>query len=397
MDVSKRLLSVPASPIRKLVPYALAAKRQGVKVYHLNIGDPDIKTPNIMIDVLRNWDVNPIVYGQSQGQPDFIEALKTYYHRLGYKFIKNENIQVTAGGSEAISMAMFSIGASGDEIIVFEPFYANYNSYAAVNGIKLVPVKTISENGFHLPPKLEIEKKITKKTKGILICSPNNPTGTIYTTEELTMLVEIAQKYGLFLISDEVYREFTYDGRKHASILDFMAKLPKQMVLLDSLSKRYSLCGARLGMLVSLNKEIMDGVIRIAQGRLSSGLIDQTMATKLTEVSDSYFKKVHDEYETRRNVLYEGLKKIKGVSLPKPEGAFYTIVKLPVKNAENFCKWLLTDFRLNNETVILAPAAGFYATADLGTDEVRIAYVLNTEDLKKSIKIITEALKIYKD
>lgn len=394
-QVSKRLQTVPASPIRKLVPYAAAAKQQGTKVYHLNIGDPDIKTPGVMIEALKNWDKNPIAYSQSQGQPEFIDAVKKYYFGLGYSFLKDENIQITLGGSEAISMTIFATTQPGDEILVFEPFYANYNSYAAVNGTKLVPILTLPENGFRLPNEAEIEKKITPKTRAILYCNPSNPTGTVYTKPEIEMLVKIAKKHGLFLISDEVYREFTYDGRKQVSLLDYMKEIPTHAIMLDSLSKRYSLCGARLGMLVSLNKEVTDGVLRIAQGRLSAGLIDQLIASKLTQVPPSYFKEVHDEYQKRRDILFAGLKKIPGVFVPQPEGAFYTIVKLPVKNAEDFAKWLLTDFRLNNETVMVAPAAGFYATAGLGLNEVRIAYVLNVNDLQKALTILEEALKAY--
>jgi len=393
--VSNRLLKVPASPIRKLVPYSNEAKRQGVKVYHLNIGDPDIKTPKVMIDVLKNWSENPIPYGQSQGELKFLESLVYYYNKLGFNFINAANIQVTTGGSEAISMAFFTICETGDEMIVFEPFYTNYNSYAAVNQIKLVPIRTYCETGFHLPDKKEIEKKINKKTKAILICNPSNPTGTVYSKKEINMLVDLAKKYSLFLISDEVYREFIYDAKKHISILDYMKKIPQQVVLLDSLSKRYSLCGARLGMIVSLNKEVMAGVLRIAQGRLSSGYVDQKIAEKLTEVASNYFREVKKEYQKRRDVLYSGLKKIKGVFLEKPEGAFYTIVRLPVKDSEDFCKWLLTDFRLNNETVMFAPAAGFYATPGLGKNEVRIAYVLNIHDLERSIEILERALKEY--
>lgn len=395
IQVSSRLFRVPASPIRKLVPYANEAKKQGVKVYHLNIGDPDIETPKAMINVLKNWSESLIPYSQSQGDLKFLESLIFYYHKLGYGFISSSNIQVTTGGSEAISMAFFAICEKGDEVIVFEPFYTNYNSYAAVNQIKLVPVRTYGEIGFHLPDKKEIEKKISKKTRAILICNPSNPTGTVYSKEEMETLVDLAKKYNLFLISDEVYREFIYDGKKHVSILDYMKKLPEQTVLLDSLSKRYSLCGARLGMVVSLNKEVMAGVLRIAQGRLSSGYVDQKIAEKLTEVTSSYFKKTHKEYQKRRDVLYHGLKKIKGVFLEKPEGAFYTIVRLPVKDSEDFCKWLLTDFRLNNETVMFAPAAGFYATPGLGKQEVRIAYVLNIYDLKRSIEILQRALVKY--
>ncbi|OGK53113.1 aspartate aminotransferase [Candidatus Roizmanbacteria bacterium RIFCSPLOWO2_01_FULL_44_13] len=394
--VSKRLFNVPASPIRKLVPYAVAAKKRGIKVYHLNIGDPDIKTPTVMLKVLKSWSRNPVGYSQSQGEPEFIDSLVYYYHKVGAKFIKPEDVQVTTGGSEAIAMAFFAVCEPGEEIVVFEPFYTNYNSYAAVTGVKLVPVKTKGETGFHLPPAKEIEKKVTKKTRAILICNPNNPTGTVYTKKEMNTLFVIAKKHNLFFISDEVYREFVYDGKKHFSILSYMKRMPEKTILLDSMSKRYSLCGARLGMLVSKNRDVMAGVLRIGQGRLSSGLIDQLMAAKLTKVEKKYFREVHREYQKRRDVLYAGLKKIPEVFLEKPEGAFYTIARLPVKDAEHFCQWLLTDFRLNNETVMIAPAAGFYATPGLGKNEVRIAYVLNTRDLAKAIEILKQALVKYR-
>lgn len=393
--VSNRLLKVPASPIRKLVPYANEAKRQGVKVYHLNIGDPDIKTPEVMIKTIRNWSENPIPYAQSQGEMKLLDSLVCYYNKLGFNFINSANIQVTTGGSEAISMIFFATCEIGDEIIVFEPFYTNYNSYAAVNQIKFIPVKTEGKNGFHLPDRNIIEKKITRKTKAILICNPSNPTGTVYSKEEIDMLVDIAKRHNLFLISDEVYREFVYDSRKHISILNYMKKFPEKMILLDSLSKRYSLCGVRLGMIVSLNEEIMSGVLRIAQGRLSSGYIDQKIAEKLTEVPKKYFVDVHKEYQKRRDVLYQGLSKINGVYLEKPEGAFYAVVKLPISDSDNFCQWLLTKFRYKKETIMLAPAAGFYATPGLGKNEVRIAYVLNIKDLKQAIKILEKALEEY--
>mgnify|MGYP001281071810 CR=1 FL=1 len=393
--VSGRLSQVPASPIRKLVPFATEAKKKGVKVYHLNIGDPDIKTPEIMINVLKNWSTNPIAYGQSQGQPKFLESLASYYNKLGYSYVKTNHIQVTTGGSEAISMVLFAVCEPGEEVITFEPYYANYNSYSAINGVKLVPVLTTGDTGFHLPARSEIEKKITKRTKAIMICNPSNPTGTVYTKEEMEMLVSVCVKNNLFLISDEVYREFVYDGKKYFSILKYMKKYQDKMILLDSLSKRYSLCGARLGMIVSLNKDLMDGVLRMAQGRLSSGYVDQAMAEKLTEVKDSYFASVHREYQKRRDVLYKGLKSIPGVYLEKPEGAFYTIVKLPVKDSEDFCQWLLTDFRYKNETVMVAPAAGFYGTRGMGKNEIRIAYILNRDDLKKAIEILRRALVEY--
>lgn len=396
VHIAKRLSAVHASPIRKLVPYAVAAKKQGVKVYHFNIGDPDIKTPEVMLGVLRDWNRNPIGYSPSQGEPSLLESLLAYYNGLGATFLDTSHLQVTLGGSEAISWALFAVADPGEEILVFEPFYANYNTYAAVNGVKLVPIQTNLADGFHLPSREIIEAKITKKTKAILYCNPNNPTGTVYTKEEIEMLFDLARTYGLFLLSDEVYREFTYDGKKHVSLLSFMSAIPEQAIVLDSLSKRYSVCGARIGALVSLNKDVMAGVLRIGQGRLSAGLIDQLMAAKLTQVPASYFQEVHDEYKKRRDLLYEGLRTIPGVTIPRPEGAFYTIVGLPVADAEAFCQWLLTDFRDNNETVMLAPAAGFYATLGKGKNEVRIAYVLNTQALSRCIEILKKALQVYR-
>jgi len=394
--VSDRVTQVPASPIRKLVPFANAAKKEGVKVYHLNIGDPDIKTPEVMLDVLTSWERNPISYSQSQGEPVFLTALKTYYHRLGFSFLEEKNIQVTNGGSEGISMAIFATCNPGDELIVFEPFYANYNSYGVTNGVTLVSILTKLENGFHLPDRKTIENAITPKTKAILICTPNNPTGTVYTKEEMDMLVSIAQDHGLFLLSDEVYREFCYNGKKQVSLLSYMQDMPQQAIVLDSLSKRYSLCGARLGCIVSLNDDVMAGVLRMAQGRLSSGLIDQLMASKLVDVPASYTDGVQKEYQLRRDTLFSALSTIPGIQLPpKPEGAFYAIVGLPVADAEEFCTYLLTTFRDNNETVMIAPAAGFYGTKGMGKNEVRIAYVLNCDAITRSVEILKKALKEY--
>lgn len=399
--VSKRLLQVPASPIRKLVPFAQAAKRTGVKVYHLNIGDPDIETPQPMMNVLKDWKINPIGYSQSQGEPVFLSSLATYYHRLGATYLDIPNIQVTSGGSEAISMALFAVCEPGDEVIVFEPFYANYNTYAVVNGVNLVPIRTSIADGFHLPAASVIEKKITSKTRAILICSPNNPTGTVYTKDEMDMLVGLAKKHRLFLLSDEVYREYAYDGKKQTSLLSYMKAIPKQAIVLDSMSKRYNLCGVRLGVLISLNDDVMAGVLRMAQGRLSSGIIDQMVAAKLTDVSQKWMDETHAEWQKRRDVLYEGLKKMPGVTIPRPEGAFYSIVGLPVSDSEDFCRWLLTDFRDPSassgqaETVMVAPAAGFYATKGLGKNEVRIAYVLNTKDLTRCIGLLRKALMRY--
>lgn len=399
--VSTRLLTVPSSPIRKLAPFAMDAKKHGVKVYHLNIGDPDILTPEPMLLALRNWKTNPIAYGQSQGQPEFLESLKKYYHSLGFDFVETKDIQVTTGGSEGISMILFACCEQGDEVIVFEPFYANYNAYAVVNGVTIVPVRTSISDGFHLPKASEIEKKITNKTKAILFCSPSNPTGTVYTKNEMDMLVAISKKHHLFLLSDEVYREFAYDGRHQVSLLSYMREIPELAVMMDSLSKRYSVCGLRLGAVVSLNRDVMEGILRIAQGRLSSGSLDQAVAAKITDVPREYFDTVHREYEHRRDVLYEGLKTIPGVTVTKPEGAFYVIAGIPIPDSEAFCKWLLTDFRDPSvssgqmETVMIAPAAGFYATPGLGQNEVRIAYVLNTKDLKRCIDILEKALKEY--
>jgi aspartate aminotransferase len=393
--VSDRLNQVPASPIRKLVPFATKAKEDGVKVYHFNIGDPDVHTPDVMINVLHTWDRNPVGYANSHGEAPMLEALKTYYHGLGHSFLDTKHIQVTMGGSEAISWAIFATCEPGDEIIVFEPFYANYNTYARVNGVTLVPILTTASTGFHLPKSDDIESKITKKTKAILICTPNNPTGTVYTKEEMEVLVSIAKKHGLFLLSDEVYREYAYDGRSQTSLLSYMEEIPKQAIMLDSLSKRYSACGIRIGALVSLNNDIMSGVLRIGQGRLSAGLVDQAMAAQLVNVPQTYLDDIHNEFEKRRNVLYEGVKSIPGVVIPKPEGAFYTIVGLPVDDAEHFCQWLLTDFRDNNETLMLAPAAGFYATDGLGKNEVRIAYVLNTTAINRSVELLKRALIAY--
>lgn len=396
VQVSKRLLSVPSSPMRKLAPLALEIKKKGVTVYHLNIGDPDIETPPPMMKVLADWDINPVGYSQSQGEPAFLESLESYYHKLGATFLTTANIQVTSGGSEAISMAMFAVCQPGDEIIVFEPFYANYNTYAAVNGVTLVPIRTSIENGFHLPSADVIETYITGTTKAILICSPGNPTGTVYTKAEMDGLVRIVTKHGLYLLSDEVYREYAYDGRKQTSLLTYMQEIPRQAILLDSMSKRYNLCGARLGVLSSLNLDVMAGVLRIGQGRLSCGIVDQMIAAKLTEVPESWFAATHAEWAKRRDVLYEGLKGIPGVVIPKPEGAFYSIVGLPIADAEDFCKWLLTDFRDSNETIMMAPAAGFYATKGLGKNEVRIAYVLNCQKLTRCVELLTKALKAYK-
>jgi len=396
MNVSNRLLTVPASPIRKLVPFATKAKKQGVNIYHLNIGDPDIKSPEVMINAFKSWNKNPIAYSGSQGEENLISSLTWYYHRLGYKFIKQENIQVTLGGSEAILITFIAICDPGDEILVFEPTYPNYLSLAATANVKLLPVATTMKTGFHLPAQGEIEKRINRKTKGILICNPNNPTGTVYTKREIDTVVKIAKKHNLFLIVDEVYREFCYQGKEHISILSYMKYNPDKIILLDSLSKRYSLCGLRLGCLVTLNNHLADGILRIAQGRLSAGTVDQYIAAKLTQVPKKYFIDNIKEYQKRRDMVFNQLLKVEDINVYKPEGAFYMIVGLPVKNSEDFCRWLLTDFHLNHETVMLAPGAGFYISKNSGKNEIRIAYVINKEKLKTALKILVEGLKTYK-
>jgi len=392
---SKRLNTVPASPIRVLVPLANAAKARGTRVYHLNIGDPDIQTPKEMLSVLTNWKQNPIGYGQSQGDKSLLEAFAAYYKKLGYGFIGTENIQVTVGGSEAIAMALFAVCDPGDDILVFEPFYANYASYAAVYGINCIPVTTSIANGFHLPSRKEIERHITKKTKAILLCTPNNPTGTVYTQDELEMLGDIASAHNIFLISDEVYREFVYEGGKPASILSLMERMPRQCILVDSLSKRYSACGIRIGCLVTLHDELLSGVLRIAQGRLSAGLVDQAIAAVMGDVPVSYTEDVRREYQKRRDVLYAGLRTIPGVTATLPEGAFYIIAKLPVSDSGDFCRFLLTDFSDKKETVMLAPASGFYKTPGAGKQEVRIAYVLDSTKLIRAVELLKKALVEY--
>lgn len=396
MIASQRLRAVPASPIRKLAPLAVEAKKQGVKVYQLNIGDPDIATPRVMIDVLHNWKLPTIGYSLSHGDPDFLDALTAYYHGLGFSFIKPPHMQITTGGSEAIVWTFFAIANAGDEVIVFEPFYAAYNTYAVNTGVTLIPVATTIKQGFHLPPEKEIEKAITKKTRAILICNPNNPTGTVYTKVEIEMLIRLAKKHGLFLLSDEVYREYVYDGRKQVSLLTYMQKIPELAIVLESMSKRYMLCGIRIGAIVSLNSDIITGVAKLGQARLGAGLVDQAIAAALTKVPASFMRKTHEEFDRRRKLLYEGLRKIPGVEVPKPEGAFYMIVKLPVDDSDDFCKWLLTDFRDHNETVMLAPGAGFYATPGMGKSEVRIAYVLNTKKLSRCLELLRKALREYK-
>ncbi len=391
--ISNKGKMMPASPIRKLVPYAEEAKKRGVKVYHLNIGQPDIKTPEIALDAVRNYKKNLVEYSHSAGIPSYREKLAGYY-KIHNIYVKPDEIIVGAGASEALLFTMQSIMDPGDEIIIPEPFYANYNGFATNAGINVVPIKSTIESGFALPPIAEFEKSITDKTKAILVCNPNNPTGYLYSQEELDVLKDLALKYDLFLIADEVYREFCYDGKKHYSVMH-MKGIENNVVLIDSVSKRYSMCGVRVGVMISKNKELMASAMKFAQARLSPPSLGQVAAEAAIATPDSYFTEVLEEYHKRRDTVVEAINKIEGAFCPNPSGAFYVVAKLPIDDSDKFCQWLLEDFNYNNETVMLAPATGFYSTKGRGMDEVRISYVLNVDDLKHSMKALEEALKVY--
>lgn len=393
--ISKKGLAMPESPIRKLVPYAETAKKNGHKVYHLNIGQPDIKTPEIAINAVKNATIEVLEYSHSAGFESYRNKLSTYYKNHGLPIESNEII-ITTGGSEALLFAMGSIMDSDDEIIIPEPFYANYNGFSTASGVKVVPVMSSIEDNFALPPIEAFEKLITPKTKAILICNPGNPTGYLYTKEEILKLAEIVKKHDLFLVADEVYREFTYDGMKHFSVMN-VEGLEQHAIMIDSVSKRYSMCGARIGCIVSKNKDVIATALKFAQARLSPPTYAQIASEAALDTPQSYFDEVITEYKDRRDTLVNELNKIPGVKVAVPKGAFYCIAKLPVKNADNFAQWLLEKFEYNGETVMVAPAAGFYSTPNVGLDEVRIAYVLKKEDLIKSVEILKEALKAYKD
>jgi len=391
--LSRRAQVMPASPIRRLAPLANAAREAGKIVYGLNIGQPDIPTPKQILDRLRSYDAPYIPYGPSQGLPEFLEALRSYYEGVGVSLSTSE-IFVTTAGSEAILFTMGALCDPGDQFLVFEPFYTNYNGFAAVVGVDLVPVATRAEDGYHLPARGTIEARIGPRTRGILICSPNNPTGTVYTDAEIDMLAAICRDRGLYLIADEVYREFTYDGRRHRSVLT-LSGMEQQVVVVDSVSKRYSLCGVRVGNIVSRNKAFMDAVLRFGQARLCPPTLGQWACAALTEVPPSYIERVIEEYQRRRDLVFESLAAVPGVVVRKPEGAFYFCVKLPVDDANRFAEFLLTEFALDKETVMIAPADGFYATPGLGKDEVRIAYVLEEPKLRRAMEIFTAALAAY--
>ncbi len=393
MKISIRGKEMPASPIRRLVPYAEAAKKEGVKVYHLNIGQPDIHTPKTMMEGYKKTDIEVLAYGHSGGLWEYRQALSGYYAKHNINVTKEE-ILITTGGSEAIIFAMMSTMDEGDEIIIPEPFYTNYNGFAREAGVKIVPVTSKIEENFKLPAKEEIEKAITAKTKAIMVCNPNNPTGYVYTKEELKVVRDIAVKHDLWVMSDEVYREFVYDGAEHISIMNIDG-LEDRAIMLDSISKRYSACGARIGMLVTRNKDILDAALRLGQARLCPATLDQIAGMQALKTPQEYMDEVYNEYKKRRDVVFEGLADIPDVVALKPQGAFYTVIKLPVKDANDFAIWLLEKFRMNNETIMLAPADGFYATPGKGRDEVRLAFVLNEEAMRRSMEILKKALEQY--
>lgn len=391
--ISIKGLTMPESPIRKLVPFAEQAKSKGRKVFHLNIGQPDIKTPEIALEAVRNAEIAVLEYSHSAGFQTYRDGLTQYYDKVGIQ-VTADDLMVTTGGSEAILFTLNSITDPGDEVIIPEPFYANYNGFGISSGVKVVPVTSSIGEDFALPKIEEFEKLITPQTKALMICNPGNPTGYLYTLEELEQLRDLALKNDLFLIADEVYREFAYDGKKHHSILTLKG-LDEHAIVIDSVSKRYSMCGARIGCLVSRNKAFMATALKFAQARLSPPTLAQIASEAALQTGPEYFDNVKEEYLERRNILVDGLNSIEGVSCPRPSGAFYAMASLPVDNAEHFAQWLLSTFEKDGKTVMLAPAEGFYATTGMGLNQVRLAYVLQKEDLKESVEIIRQALKTY--
>lgn len=393
--ISQRAQEMPASPVRKLVPYALLAKQNGVKVYHLNIGQPDIETPETALNAIKNIDLKVLEYALSEGNIEYREALKTYYHSLGFTDLTPNNFIVTNGGSEALNFAISTLCDDGDEVIIPEPYYANYNGFTNTFNVKVVAVPSTIETGFALPAVEEFEKKITPKTRAILICNPGNPTGYLYTKEELKQLADIALKHDITIISDEVYREYVYDGYQQTSMLAF-PELAEHCIVIDSESKRYSMCGVRIGCLVTRSKKIHGAAMLFAQARLSPVLLGQIAASAAHQNDSAYIQKVREEYTNRRNLLVDLLNAIPGVICPKPKGAFYCVAELPVDDSEKFAQWLLEVYSHNNETIMVAPAGGFYSDPELGKKQVRIAYVLNEQDLKRSVELLNDALIKYK-
>jgi aspartate aminotransferase len=392
-SISEKGKAMPASPIRKLVPYSEEAKRKGRKVYHLNIGQPDIPTPEVALKALHNINLKVIEYSHSAGNESYRRKLAIFYKKIGIN-VSHTEMLITTGGSEAILFALMSCVNPGEEVITPEPFYANYNGFATNAGIRIVPVTSYIKDDFALPPIRDIEKKITSKTKGIIVCNPNNPTGYLYSKEELLHLKDIVRKHDLFLFSDEAYREFCYDGAEHFSAMN-LEGIENNVIMLDSVSKRYSECGVRIGALITKNKDVISTALKFAQARLSPPGLGQIVGEASIDTPDKYFKEVNREYTARRNYMVDALNKMPGVYCPKPKGAFYSMVKLPVDDADKFAQWLLEEFEFNNQTVMVAPASGFYSTPGLGRNEVRIAYVLKIDDLKNAMKILAEALKVY--
>lgn len=391
--LSQKAIDMPASPIRKLVPYAETAKKQGKIVYHLNIGQPDIETPEVALNAIKNMDRKVIEYSHSAGFESYRNGLSAYYKKTGID-VNPEDIIITTGGSEALIFGFMATCDLGDEVIIPEPFYANYNGFAVMAGLNVVPVTSTIETGFALPPVEEIEKKITAKTKAIVICNPGNPTGYLYSKEELEQLAAIVKKHDLVLFADEVYREFCYDGAVPFSVMN-LEGIQNNVIMIDSVSKRYSMCGARIGALISKNTEIIAAVLKFGQARLSPPTIDQIASEAALNTPQSYFDNVVAEYVQRRNIMVDGLNAIPGVFCPKPSGAFYCVAKFPVDNAEKFCQWLLEEFEYEGQTVMMAPANGFYSTKGAGLQEARIAYVLNQDSLRIAVKCLEEALKVY--
>lgn len=393
MQLSSRITSMQESPIRKLVPYATKAKKQGKNVFHLNIGQPDIETPKSFMESIRNFDQKVIAYSFSEGMPELIEAMIEYYKKYDIFYEKDEII-ITNGGSEALLFSVIATMDAGDEVLVPEPFYTNYNGFTSAVDVSVAPITTNAEDGFHLPNRETIEELIKPKTKAIMLSNPGNPTGVVYTKDEIEMLASLAKEYNLFIIADEVYREFVYDGLEFTSFGN-MKDIQDRVIIVDSVSKRYSACGARIGSVASKNKELMTQILKLAQGRLCVPTLEQIGATALYKTDQSYFKSVNEEYDRRRVITVDALNSMPGVFCKKPTGAFYVNAKLPVDDAEKFVTWLLQDFDLDGDTVMLAPAEGFYSTPGLGKDEARIAYVLKEENLKRAMEVLEAALKQY--
>ncbi len=393
MKLSNRLNSMQESPIRKLVPLAEQAKKRGLEVIHMNIGQPDIKTPKAFKQAINDFDLDVIAYSFSQGEPELIRTISDYYRRYDMEYEEDE-ILITNGGSEALIFAIYAVADAGDEILVPEPFYTNYNGFSKPANVNVVPITTKSEEAFRLPPKEEIEKLITDKTKAILFSNPGNPTGAIYGPEELRMLAEIAKEHELYLIADEVYREFVYDGMEYVSMGNIEG-VQDRVIIVDSISKRFSACGARIGSLASKNKELMASILKLCQARLCVPTLEQVGAMELYKMDPGYFTGVKEEYDKRRMIVYEGVNRIDGVMCKKPRGAFYVIVDLPVDDADDFARWMLAEFSYEGATLMVAPAAGFYATEGLGKNQIRLAYVLEEDKLKTGIAVLEKALEAY--